>query len=218
MPYIPLAIPPGFSGTDTDCKARAAGVTATLSAGAMASCAPVGGWEERVQVSTDAPRAAIAWADSDGDQRFAIGTATKLWTISASNTVTDITPAGSRPGSEDAASILGMVPEITVRGSTVRRDRTRATIRRLTLGPSIPGVSISWAVLTSDGRIYEWQLNVASDAAVVTNAPTGNAAIVVTDERFLFALGAGGNVRKVQWCDRENNTSWTPSPRTKPGT
>jgi len=27
----------------------------------------------------------------------------------------------------------------------------------------------------------------------------------------VFALGAGGNARKVQWCDQENNTLWTPS-------
>jgi hypothetical protein len=27
----------------------------------------------------------------------------------------------------------------------------------------------------------------------------------------MFALGAGGNPRKVQWCDQENNTVWTPA-------
>jgi hypothetical protein len=27
----------------------------------------------------------------------------------------------------------------------------------------------------------------------------------------MFALGAGGNPRKVQWCDQENNTQWTPA-------
>jgi hypothetical protein len=27
----------------------------------------------------------------------------------------------------------------------------------------------------------------------------------------MFALGAGGNPRKVQWCDQENNTLWTPA-------
>lgn len=46
-------------------------------------------------------------------------------------------------------------------------------------------------------------------AAVIANAPTNNKGIVVTEERFIFALGAGGNSRKVQWCDKENNTVWT---------
>jgi hypothetical protein len=45
-------------------------------------------------------------------------------------------------------------------------------------------------------------------ATVLSNAPTSNRGIVVTEERFLFALGAGGNPRKVQWSDREDNNLW----------
>jgi hypothetical protein len=66
------------------------------------------------------------------------------------------------------------------------------------------------ACSTADGRLVEWTLNVANDAVVIANAPINNKALVVTDERFLFALGAGGNQRKVQWSDREDNTTWTP--------
>lgn len=43
----------------------------------------------------------------------------------------------------------------------------------------------------------------------IPNSPTNNTGLIATEERFLFALGAGGNPRKVQWCDREDNTSWT---------
>jgi len=53
--------------------------------------------------------------------------------------------------------------------------------------------------------------------AAVQNAPTDNLGIVVTEERFVFALGAGGNPRKVQWCDFENNTVWTPSTTNQAG-
>ena len=42
----------------------------------------------------------------------------------------------------------------------------------------------------------------------IENAPINNKGMVVTEERFIFALGAGGNARKVQWCDKENNTVW----------
>ena len=42
----------------------------------------------------------------------------------------------------------------------------------------------------------------------IENAPINNKGLVVTEERFIFALGAGGNARKVQWCDKENNTVW----------
>ena len=41
--------------------------------------------------------------------------------------------------------------------------------------------------------------------------------MVVTEERFIFALGAGGNPRKVQWCDREANTVWSPAATNEAG-
>jgi hypothetical protein len=48
-------------------------------------------------------------------------------------------------------------------------------------------------------------------------APTNNLGLVVTEERFIFALGAGGNPRKVQWCDYEDNTTWTPASTNQAG-
>ena len=54
-------------------------------------------------------------------------------------------------------------------------------------------------------------------AEPIANAPTNNLGLVVTEERFLVALGAGGNPRKVQWCDRENRTSWTPAATNEAG-
>jgi hypothetical protein len=39
----------------------------------------------------------------------------------------------------------------------------------------------------------------------------------VTHERFLVALGAGGNGRKVQWSDQENNTLWSPAATNQAG-
>tara|TARA_R110000868_G_scaffold266297_6_gene525359 strand:- start:199 stop:1269 length:1071 start_codon:yes stop_codon:yes gene_type:complete len=65
------------------------------------------------------------------------------------------------------------------------------------------------ACSSSDGVIYEWQLDTGVAAAAVANAPTGNLSTMVTAERFLFALGAGGSPRLVKWSDREVNTTWT---------
>jgi hypothetical protein len=73
------------------------------------------------------------------------------------------------------------------------------------------------ACSSKDGKIYEWQLNTGVVAQQVSNAPVNNKGIVVTEERFVFALGAGGNPRKVAWCDQENNTSWTPSATNQAG-
>jgi len=35
--------------------------------------------------------------------------------------------------------------------------------------------------------------------------------MMVTEERFVFAFGAGGDPRKVAWSDREDNNTWTPA-------
>lgn len=40
---------------------------------------------------------------------------------------------------------------------------------------------------------------------------------MVTEERFLFALGADGDPRKIAWCDQENNTLWTPASTNQAG-
>ena len=60
---------------------------------------------------------------------------------------------------------------------------------------------------------------IAPAPALITipNAPINNVASMVTDERFIFALGAGGNPRKVQWCDREDKDTWTPSATNEAG-
>jgi hypothetical protein len=73
------------------------------------------------------------------------------------------------------------------------------------------------ACRSDEGSIYEWDLGASTRAAIITNAPTNNNAIIVTSERFLFALGAGGNGRKVQWSDQEDNTTWTPAATNQAG-
>lgn len=46
---------------------------------------------------------------------------------------------------------------------------------------------------------------------VMTGAPVDCIGVVVTPERFIFALGAGGDSRKVQWPSRETLDDWTPT-------
>ena len=64
-----------------------------------------------------------------------------------------------------------------------------------------------------DGKIYKWRPNSGGTAdtiaTVVTNAPTGCQAIIVTNERHLVAIGSGGDPRKIAWSNREDNTNWT---------
>ena len=61
---------------------------------------------------------------------------------------------------------------------------------------------------TADGKIYTWDPTTTGatgvDAAVITDAPINNSAILVSKQRHMFALGAGGNVKKILWSDAES--------------
>ena len=72
--------------------------------------------------------------------------------------------------------------------------------------------------MAEDANVYSWDPNTGTGtaAAAVSGAPTGTA-LVVTEERFLFVLGAAGDNRKVQWCDQEALTTWTASATNQAG-
>ena len=64
----------------------------------------------------------------------------------------------------------------------------------------------------SDGKIYRWQPSSPTTVAtVLSNAPVNNEAVIVTNERHVFAIGSGGDPRKVAWSDREDNNTWAAS-------
>lgn len=218
MPLIPLTIPPGAyrNGTDIDAAGRWRDVN--LVRWRDGSLRPVGGWRSRIaSVAASVPRGMLSWEDNTNDRWVAIGSHEKLYAVSASNVVTDITPATLTSGLVDAAVNTGFSGGFY--GSsfygTSRPDTgnySEATTWSLdNWGEYLVACSVS------DGTLWEWQLNTAADAAAIANAPTGNLGLMVTEERFLFALGAGGVPRKVQWCDRENNTDWTPSATNEAG-
>jgi len=73
------------------------------------------------------------------------------------------------------------------------------------------------AMSYDDGKLYEWQGDVLTDAALIANAPTDCTGMMVTEERFVVCFGAGGDPRKVQWSDREDNTTWTPAATNEAG-
>ena len=217
MPLIPLQLPPGVYRNGTDMQAANRWRDASLVRWTDGTMQPVGGWLTRV-VMTDQPiRGAMAWRDLTGDRWFAGGTFEGLFVGSASNIVTDITPVDLVVGNADAAVNTGY-------GGGFYGTAAYG-IARPDTGTPLPPTSWSmdnWgqnlvACSDKDGRLLEWTLNTANNAAPITNAPVDCSALVVTEERFLFALGAGGNYRKVQWCDREANTVWTPTATNEAG-
>ena len=76
---------------------------------------------------------------------------------------------------------------------------TSATIQFIYVGTAFLG---GWSLLNPSVV----KLNTVSK---VENSPDYVKSILVTEERFLFALGSDGNPRKIAWSDREDNTQWT---------
>jgi len=150
---------------------------------------PVGGWAAATASTvTGKARACLPWVATNGNRWLGVGTHSGLYVMSAAGTITDITPSGFTAGSADAGSTTGYGGGAYGAGTygTPRPDTgtyTPASVWSLdTWGQYLVGC------MDGDGKLYEWQLNTASDAAVISGAPTGCTGLVVTAERFIFAL------------------------------
>lgn len=200
---VPLQIPPGAYRNGTEYQAKGRWRDVGLVRWHEGAMLPVGGFlgighDDSTSVSSSA-RGALAWTDNSGNGWIVIGTPTAAYALDDEFALTDITPAGWTTGTEDA----GDPPWLP---SNLATTWTWDTFGQIPIGCQ-----------DLDGRLWEWDLNVANNLVAVTNAPTSNLAVVVTQERFVMALGAGGDPRLVQWSDREDRTVWTPASTNQAG-
>jgi hypothetical protein len=212
--YIPIKLPPGIYRNGTEYQAAGRWYDANLVRWYENTLRPMGGWRKRATGQMSGLcRGFITWRDNSANRFIAAGTHTKLYAMNEAGTLKEITPTGFTAGIADAVSKTGYGYGTygSLAYGTARPDTG-------TITPATTWSMDTWgeylvACSNADGKLYEWQLGFTTPtlAAAITNAPTGNKALLVTQERILFALGAGGNPRKVQWCDQENNTQWTPA-------
>lgn len=161
-------------------------------------------------------RGFLTWRANDRAIRFAAGTPTKAWAYHDGQLI-DITPAGFTTGIADAAS-----------GSAYGSGNYGAG----PYGEGSGGVTAiteadSWqfdtfgeqlvAISTSDGKLYAWDLVATNDLVQMTGSPTASKGLVVTPERFVFALAADGDVRQIKWSDQEDFNTWTPTATNQAG-
>ena len=208
---VEITPPPGFRNHGTDLESEGRWRDGSLVRWHGGSLRPVGGWAARVSSApyAAAPRGMMAWQDYLLDRWLAAGTYNKLYVTTAGGATSDITPVGLTAGTEDATVNTGYGGGFYGIGFYGQpRPDTGNYSEASTWSLDTWGQYLV-ACSSADGKIYEWQLDTGTPAAAITNAPTGNLGVVVSDDRFIFALGAGGNPRKVAWCDFEDNTIWT---------
>lgn len=211
MTLIPLDIPAGFYRNGTDLEQAGRWRDGSLVRWRDNSLRPIGGWTDRkTSFCTNPIRGMHTWQSLNNTAYLAGGSHDQLVVMTGGGTLYDITPTDLAAGREDADVNTGYGGLFYGYGRYGQpRQETQA---------SIPQNATTWSLDNwgeylvachyDDGRLLEWQLGSSADAAPLANAPTNNLGLVVTEERFIFALGAGGNSRKVQWCDFEDNTLW----------
>lgn len=170
------------------------------------------------RVAVDSPVSGmLAWRDNDDVQRLAVGTTHQVWAY-ADGVLDEITPASLVGGQSRAIPQSGVYGTgaygTGVYGSgdeSLEQLEEAQSWQFDTFGDHLVASALS------DGKLYEWDLNGSNQLVAITNAPVDNLGLVVTPERFLFALGAGGESRRVEWCDQEDDTIWTPASTNQAG-
>ena len=213
MALIPLKIPPGVYRNGTEYQSAGRWYDANLVRWYENTLRPIGGWRKKSETAmTGSCRGILTWRSNSGGRYIAMGTHSKLYVMDENAVLKDITPTGFTAGRASAVSGTGY-------GHNTYGSFAYGVARPDvgTVAPATTWSLDSWGEYLvgcsdTDGKLYEWQLGFATPtlAAVITNAPTGCAAVLSTAERFLMALGASSNGRLVKWSDQEVNTTWTP--------
>ena len=215
---VPIQLPPGQFRNGTDLQSSGRWRDGNLVRWRDGAMQPIGGWRERaVAQMPEVPRTARAWRDNSGDQWLAVGSFDALEVFRASGDNFDLTPTDLAEGLKDASQNTGFGG-----GFYGENNYGVQTIASGTFQPATTWSMDNWgenlvACSIEDGRLLEWDLVTTEKAAPIANAPANCTGLMVTEERFLFALGAGGNPRKVQWSNREDNTEWDPTATNEAG-
>ena len=218
MPLVPLDLKAGFYRNGTDLDASNRWRDGSLVRWRDGSLRPIGGWQSMKSGFCANPiRGAHAWEDNGGTAYFAAGSFNELTAMTGAGTTYDITPSTMSAGRENAALNLGFGGGFYGTGYYGTQRPATGTYSEATtwsldnFGQYLLGVHFD------TGTLVEWQLGSSAVAAPVANAPVNNLGLVVTEERFVFLLGAGGNPRRVAFSDKENNTVWTPAATNEAG-
>ena len=216
---VPLKLPPGIRDVGTAHQAKGRWYDCNFIRWVEGVMQPVGKWVRATQTPLQG-RAGGILSMRDFSQRrwLAVGTHQKCYILLGSQ-VFDVTPVGfvegydvTRKGNGYGAAEYGLDEY-----GTPRTGATALTLEANTWAFDRWGEFIV-ATCVSDGRVFVWKPGsldpaVPQDAAftVIPNAPIDNRSLVVTNERHLMLLAAGGNPRKIQWSAREDYNVWTPT-------
>lgn len=210
---VKLELPPGLSRIGTLYQTQGRWYDSNFVRWYQGGMQPIGGWAVRISTAmTGVPRAIHTWRSNDLTRYIAVGTEQKLYAATPSLTAAvDITPAGFTAGRADASAVGGYGAGYYGAGTYGSARVDNVSVQDASMWQLDNFGQYLIGVMAEDGKLYEWQLDIGTPtvAAVVSGAPTGNASVLATPDHFVMLLGAGGDPRKVQWCDQGDETTWT---------
>lgn len=219
MSLYPIKLPPGVYRNGTQYQSAGRWYDANLVRWYEGTMRPVGGWlkENRNTPFSGVCRGLYAWKSNDYQRWAFIGTNSNLYAFNG-GVQTNITPVGFPVGRVDSVYQLGYgVGPYGTANYGVERPGYGLVLEAATWSTDNFG---QYPVMCAphDGRILTWDLDLSHKAAVVhASAPVDCRGVFVTPERFLVALGAGGNPRLVQWPDQESTSDWSPAATNQAG-
>jgi len=202
--------PPGLFRNGTELQSAGRWRDASLVRWHEGTIRPIGGWQAFDDETTAGTvRAMHAWRSSNSRGYFlALGSGGALEVFTREGDLIDVSPSDLVGGREVGRQAVGYGVGPYGRGA-YGSDYTATTLVK----PAALWSLDNWgdylvACHDLDGRIFVWEGDANAKATPIAEAPVDNVGLVVSDQRFLFALGAGGNPRNVAWCDREDYTVW----------
>ena len=211
MALLPVTPPAGIVKNGTDYANKGRWVDGNLVRFENGFLKPIGGWSKLKATALDGePIGMYAHKDNLGASVLAVGTREKVYVL-YDNTWTDITPVGFvNDASNDPLGYGAYNYDVEDYGDA--RSQSGLPLDSGHFSFDNWGEDLIFC-FSGDGKIYKWRPvsggTADTIATVVTNAPTGCQAIMVTNERHLVAIGSGGDPRKVAWSDREDRNNWT---------
>lgn len=210
MPVVPIILPPGVVRPSTDAVVRGRYWDANLVRWRGQHLLPVGGWERMTEASLPSvARNITPWRDL-ADVRRVLFLCDNHVLVLEGPVYTDITPpdfTGDDGDFTTAGYGIGPFGDGTF-GSPRTGGDQRLYYRASAWSADTFGQEVLYCA-SSDGRLFVVKPQVTPiDSLLVTEAPTGNRGVVVTEERHVMLLAAGGNPRRVAWCSREDYTDW----------
>ena len=208
MALLPVTPPAGVVTNGTNYANKGRWIDSDLVRFQNGYLRPIGGWEKiRNTALTGTPTGMFAYITNSDKKVLAVGTRQKIY-VNYDGTWYDITPTSFvTDASTDPLGYGAYNYNVEDYGDA--RSQSGLFFNSHSWSFANWGEDLLFCC-ASDGKIYKWSPSAPSTiGSQLTNSPTGCSGVLVTNERHVLALGAGGDPRKVQWSSREASTTWT---------